>query len=687
VRSRLWLILALVLLSASGFSEPGPLLERWVLENDRMEVVYGWFPDGGFRLVSFRDKQSSLLWASSTKFPAGVINLGTRSLRLTGMSAYALPTASHTEIEKNGKRLTVALRIPDRDVEITLESEVYPGQPFVRQKYRFKNLGTSIQTLTSASFLEASFEDRGQRFRALHLNQWVAGGREGNFELHETDLAARWEPLRVTSGAYAQHCAWLAIRDGLDQGLVAGWEFNGRAQLAVHHDFHTESLNLTGSVSSLNQPLQPGEIFESPAVFVGIFEGDWDEAAYRTQRFTEAVLAAPMPDRQRFPYVAWDSWGYGDQIDEVTLRSAADVAARLGVELFTVDLGWARALGDWQADASKFPSGMRAFSDYVHARGMKFGLHVPLLEADPGAPVLRQNPDWTATTSDGFYGAVSLCPGHEPAKQWIIADVVRLIREYNVDWVLQDGLNPVKQCSKRTHTHHRRNSNYANSAKGIDEIVAAIRREAPQTVWENCQSGGRMMTYQMVRDNVTSIASDDSDSLTTRQAVYGATFPFPPRYTDRYSGEETFSKFSLRSGMFGGPWILMQRLTEWDEAEIRTAAEEVALYKSLRLRIRDGKVFHLTPRPDGRHNEALQSYDNSTDSAVIFVYRPQSPEDSQTVMPRGLRANFQYRVRLQEAGTLQLATGGDLMNNGILVPLPEREFAEIVIIEKADGGQ
>lgn len=93
---------------------------------------------------------------------------------------------------------------------------------------------------------------------------------------------------------------------------------------------------------------------------------DFDEAGYRTQQFSEAILAKPAPDANAFPYVAWDSWGYGNTIDEGTLRQNAAIAASLGVELFVVDLGWAERIGDWCADSSRFPNGLGPLADYVH---------------------------------------------------------------------------------------------------------------------------------------------------------------------------------------------------------------------------------------------------------------------------------------------------------------------------------
>lgn len=50
--------------------------------------------------------------------------------------------------------------------------------------------------------------------------------------------------------------------------------------------------------------------FVWPPSFIGVFRGDWDEAGYVTQRFTEAILAPPLPD-SNYPWVQYDSWSYG----------------------------------------------------------------------------------------------------------------------------------------------------------------------------------------------------------------------------------------------------------------------------------------------------------------------------------------------------------------------------------------
>ncbi|HYM12208.1 MAG TPA: alpha-galactosidase [Bryobacterales bacterium] len=675
---RLLLIAVLAVAASPAVQDPGLPATTWTIENDTVAAVYGWYGDGSFRLTSFTDKRNGRTWAASPQNPAAAIQLGTDTLQLNSQTAYFTPSGTISDIDNGGKRLTIVLQPVGADVQVILEAEVYGNFAFLRQRYRFQNAGSKSVNVTSADFLAANFYDGNQTYRSFHVGQW--GSSDGDFATHETDLTGLGAPLFLNSGAFADHCSWVAIRDAQDSGLAIGWEFNGRAQMSLWHDAGSASLKLEGSVEGLAQSVDPGQEFAAPAVFFGSFTGDWDEAGYRTQRFVERAMGSPMPDRPQFPYLAWDSWGYQDQINEALLRRAADVASGLGVELFTVDMGWAKALGDWHADPVKFPSGLRALSDYVHAKGMKFGVHFPLTEADANSPILQQHPDWTTSTPDGFFGAYSLCPSHEPAKQWIISEALRVVQEYNVDWLLQDGVNMVQECTRTTHTHASANSNYSNAVHGIDEIVAAIRSQAPQVSIENCESGGRMMTYQMVRNYTTSIASDNSDELTTRNAIYGASFPFPPRYIDRYMGPAG-STFSLRSGMVGGgPWILMGQLSNWSEADISRVAGEVAFYKSTRLLIRNSKMFHLSPPPDGLHNEVYESYNRPMNSAVIFVFRMESDQDQEHVTPLGLRPDSEYVVKLQEAGTATASSGRTLMDHGFDVPLPTQNFAEIIQI-------
>ena len=109
---------------------------------------------------------------------------------------------------------------------------------------------------------------------------------------------------------------------------------------------------------------------------------------------------APALDNKlaRTPPMGWNSWAtYELKIDEALIRAAADAMVSTGMkgagyEYIIVDAGWKAKnrddRGRLQADSVKFPSGMKALADYVHSRGLKFGLYTDAGSEDcvSGAP-------------------------------------------------------------------------------------------------------------------------------------------------------------------------------------------------------------------------------------------------------------------------------------------------------------
>ncbi len=657
-----------------------PASRVWTIENGQARAVFQLTSTGTFEFRSLADQTTGDTWTPPEGTRSSPIRLVVDGQPIDADSSFNLVRQAARSAPRDSYRQTIVLDEAGGLGRVTLELEMYEGQPALRYRVRYQNLLGRDVTVRAADMLPWTFDDRGSTFSAFRVNQWVKHGLLGNFEPIAATLDPGGRPVAVEAGAYGQHCGWLALRDTADRGLFAGWEFDGRSSATLRHTASDSSLQLSAPVNDLNRPLAPNAQFQVPAAFLGVFRGDWDEAGYRTQRFAETALTREMPDAH-FPYVMWDSWKYQTGIDEYTLRQNAEIAARIGVEVFVIDLGWARHIGDWRPDPRKFPSGLRALSDYVRSLGMKFGLHFALAEAAPESPVLLSHPDWTSTESYGYFEADSLCLSHRPVRDWLIGEAVRIIDQYGVDWILQDGENMVKRCMKTTHTHAPLDSNYSNAVDGLNAVITAVQNRRPAVHWENCEDGGNMMTFNMVRNYVTSIAADDSGPMTTRQAVYGITYPFSPRYSDRYMADEELGIYITRSFMFGGPWIFMNRLIQMRPEDIELATSEIELFKKLRIRIRDGRVFHLTARPAETRIDALESYHEASDSALAFVYRAQAAANSYRLRPRGLKPDNTYRVRFQEDRRLLTMTGQQLMEGGVRVNLPVMWSTEIVYID------
>ena len=102
------------------------------------------------------------------------------------------------------------------------------------------------------------------------------------------------------------------------------------------------------------------------------------------------LLTAAFVNAQKFgnlamtPPMGWNSWNkFGCDINEQTIRETADAMAANGMR----DAGYRYLVIDdcWQigrdssgniiADPKRFPSGMKSLGDYIHSKGLKFGIY------------------------------------------------------------------------------------------------------------------------------------------------------------------------------------------------------------------------------------------------------------------------------------------------------------------------
>ncbi|HEX8343138.1 MAG TPA: ricin-type beta-trefoil lectin domain protein [Actinoplanes sp.] len=85
------------------------------------------------------------------------------------------------------------------------------------------------------------------------------------------------------------------------------------------------------------------------------------------------------------PPLGWNSWNtFGCNISEAKIRAAADAMVASGMrtagyQYVVVDDCWQASTrdgsGNLRADPTRFPSGMKALGDYIHSKGLKFGIY------------------------------------------------------------------------------------------------------------------------------------------------------------------------------------------------------------------------------------------------------------------------------------------------------------------------
>lgn len=500
---------------------------------------------------------------------------------------------------------------------------------------------------------------------------------------------------------------WLSLHDPVARrGLYAGIEFSGRVGLDVATD-EADRVSLGGGLLlPTRSRLAPGETFAAPAVFVGCYEGSVDDGSNRMRQWLREAVCPPVRD-PRYPLLTLNSWGSGMAIDAALARRMSRAAADLGLEMFHVDAGWFRQVGDWRPDPRKFPQGLRAVSDEVHALGLKFGLWVGWTQAgvadereDPGAILDAFSPtrrDWIAEPPppppgwkpQDFIGT-DVCLSVPAAQTWCEALLDRLVREFRVDMLEHDQRMVVQTCVHPDHSHTDAPSDIAyRAAEGYYAVYDAVRRAHPDLLLEDCVNGGRMVDYGVLRRaNYVSI-SDTYTPVPNRQAFYDNSFALPAAACECYVSDRepphSLPEFvsMLRSGMMG--WFtLMQDPSRWSPDELRAAKRQFDLYKSkLRPLILDGDLYHASERPDGVRWDGIQYASRDRGHAVLFAFRGTTAEAEHPFPLHGLDPEARYRVAFEDAGLPpQERTGADLLRFGVAVRLAAPKTSEIVLLDR-----
>jgi alpha-galactosidase len=542
--------------------------------------------------------------------------------------------------------------------------------------------------------------------------QWISGVQRqggfkpelGDYRSFRLDRQALGEAT-IESGLRStwDESPWFALSAGSDGGIFAGLRYSGRWRADARCDGRVTTLDF--APVGIAKALEPGEIWQSPALFFGVFEGDLDEAAAVQHDYHRQVLSPPLPGD--FPWVQYNTWfSYLTDFDESRLKKEVDIAAELGIEIFYVDAGWylgnqandwhfAGGLGNWRENRDKFPGGIKEFADYVRGKGLRFGIWV-----EPERVDLR-----TATTgswhtswllrNDGRYSGPDfpqdtetawLCYGDARAQDWAIGWISDLVESLGVEWLKWDS-NYWDVCNDPDHGHGAGDGEEAQLA-GVYRVWDELRERFPDLIIENCAGGGTRMDFEMAAHSHVAWVDDASEpTARNRFHLEGASYLFPPVALNSWVTEsrqenlngrnlpEPVTRGIVRSRMLGALGFSC-RMVEWLPETKRVIAESIAEYKTFRHLLKDGYVSHLLPQAtlinplllSPQVWEAIQFRSKDASEAVILAFRNISPDDSLVIYPKRIQPDAAYWVTDDDSFD-QTTTGKDLMENGLRVAI------------------
>jgi hypothetical protein len=697
---------------AATSGEPVADSRSWTVGNTLLSTGLRYTDEGRVVTMGVRDRSRGLDWASSAGGLGFRIVLRTPSpdapadadpaafdpVTLTEASTWDLVRATSKPASDGTVRFDLVLDSREAPVSVTWSLVCHPESPVLRSSVAVTNTGARRVLLETVDGLDAGLTAAGGTLTSLTVNNFTWGQPATSFQTSQATLKPG-SGVTARSGPRGNQAAWLALRSAKwNAGVIAGWEWSGPGLLAASTAADgSTGLGIGFAPATFAHLLSAAETFTSPTAFFGVFSGNLDAAGAATRAFVTRRIAPPLPAPD-FPWAGFDTWGYSYGIVEPQVEELIDRAAWLGVETFTLDAGWYPRLGDWVADSQRFPGGLKNLAARAHRQGMRFGLWVAFGAADPLSQVALEHPDWVASVGgvpvSTDMNAVTLCLADPRVRAWVLTQVDRLVAEGSLDWLVHD-FAVITGCDAPGHSHQAGDGWWASTA-GYYAVLDEIRRRHPKLVLENCWDGGSLFDFGMVARHDTSATSDRNDSYGNQRAVYGGTYLVPPRYLDKYVGDDGMpDTYRFLSALPGGPLLLMGRITDWSPETEAAARSVLALFKQYRSVHRDGAIYHLTAQPGVGPIAAVESYESKSGTGTIVVWSAPGAVSATganaavKVLPVGLASTALYDVAVSTSlpsarapQALPTDTGANLMSGGITLGIAPADGAAVVTLTK-----
>ena len=707
---------------------------RYIIGNSRFESVFIYNDVLGFKHIALNDKINGSSFVSSEK--SNVFSLTVNMKKYDGRD---FRLKSWKCREGNGEELFLIFELSCSKIPLLVELtlRIVPDSAGYQQTLSLKTneKGLNVHSISSFDYtfdIDAMQEIAYYMRGCKHQGCVPVDKAEIPYEDFRMD-AAELGRVFLKSGRRAteDYLPVMFINSAKNKaGLFMGIQWSGHwfmdARNILDCSFTQKIINISAGPDEFSHMLVPGKAFSSPSSYIGVYTGENEDAAEVHRRFLEKAVIPKKPwEELPVTYNAW--YSMEDRISEAALYKETDLAAELGAEFFIIDAGWyggsspefssngdfSKGQGDWKVDPKKFPSGMKAFSDYVHSKGMKFGLWVEPERVDPRTfEAGGWKKEWLSCEEDGepyeFNPVIEksswLCFGEYEVREWVKAWLSKLIEENNIDWIKWDS-NWWVICKGNKHGHTEGDGEYSH-VQGIYEVFEYLIEKYPHLTLENCAGGGTRMDTGILQYSHVQWVDDETElsqrvrchcsrlsSYMPLQNIY--TFSLPEQkslldYAEYKEGKVDKLKnrldFEVRSRMMG-VWGLGYNLSELSETVLEIMKTNISTYKKFRDIIKDGRFYNLKPidrlmRPElkAEGNEAYMAVMPDYSRAVVFVFKNLYGAMEKLKL-EGLDSYKTYSVRNSEGRLLGKFKGEELQRSGFVPELDEHMLSEIYLFD------
>ena len=574
---------------------------------------------------------------------------------------------------------------PATGLAVTCRAVEWRDYPTVEWTISFKNTGrTNSPILSDIRPLDVEFTRPDTGEFQLHTNTGDNNAAD-SYAPHVDTMGPKAVKQTASAGGRpttGEYPYWNIQMQG--GGAIAVLSWGGQWSAEFRRDAG-RTLRVTAGQELTHFLLHPGEAVSSPLAILQFYQGDWIRSQNIWRRWMLADNCPRIKGKLPLPLFESNSNGYFPGLRD-TLADEEQfvdkfVKEKIGVGFWDLDAGWYPSdqtkqwwgVGTWEPDTSRFPGGVKALSNHMHAKGIKLILWFEPERVYSGTWLAKNHPEWIYGGAAG--GLIKL--GEPDCFKWVLDRVDGLIASQGVDVYRQDfNIDPLGYWR----------GNDAPDRQGITEIrhieaYAALwdelRRRHPNLIIDTCASGGRRNNVETLRRSVPILRSDDQMQPLDEQChTYGISMWVPINGT----GITMSSDYAVRSCMTSifGIGADVRKPVDWDGMR-----RLVGQWREV-SRCMLGDFYPLTPYSLDKKDWIAWQWDvPETGEGMIQAFRRDNAgPDSRSFKLSYLDPGATYTVTNLDSGKSEKLSGRELMETGLTVPISIKPGSALICYRK-----
>ncbi len=603
-----------------------------------------------------------------------------------------------TETDKDGKITTdLLLSHVSGDFEVRVSAALWKDYGAYEWTVWMENIkNTNTQQFSNINALDGSFAGTNPVLKGL------LGDQRPNYYPYEYNLMKTDVHFQSTTGrATEEYMPYMNLETDSGGAMLAiGWPGDWK----VNFNYENKHTHVTAGQAELDTYLKPGESFRTPLIAVVRYaERDEDIA---TNLWRQWYIDCNMPKKGSEEIAPATTLGTNQYTSEmVTATESNQLTAMetwkkngIKADYWWMDAGWYTRpggesitgwmeTGTWDIDYTRFPTGLKAISEYGDTIGTDTILwfEPEAIRFEMGAMAEYENcsMDW-GLKNDGFGGGYLADMANSGYRSWLLTRVIKVLEQGEID-IYREDFNVTPAPVWKLKNEEKRIGLYENEyCVGHLAYWDALLEHFPNLVIDSCASGGNRNDLETMRRAIPIHKTDYAYTLNTyKQSMHHSLFKWIPYFGSQSTAVETCrlepQLYDIRSSfasMLNLGYYYEQTQTGYD-----TIYKGIKEWRSVNEYLNDD-YYPLTPfTRDGNDWIGWEFFDESKQSGFMQLFRPLNGGEEYVVQLRGLEPNKTYKVTDFD-GNLSFELTGSQLAEGIVIRLANPESNYTAKIEE-----